>query len=121
MSVAATAKPKMSDAEVVEAYLTASMIPDPDAAAAFAQDHRLSKTSLSALCADRRVLEEIAASVAQANTQLSVPEQIRRWTLLNCHWPPGGEELTPTIKLKRNSIAAKYAAIIADLYQDHHD
>ena len=40
MSVAAKAEPKnaakgMSDAEVVEAYLTASMIPDPEAAAAY--------------------------------------------------------------------------------------
>ena len=40
MTVAATAGPKnagqeMSDAEVVEAYLTASIIPDPDAAAAY--------------------------------------------------------------------------------------
>src|ERR1700754_3355077 len=35
MSVAAKAEKKMSDAEVVEAYLTASMIPDPDAASAF--------------------------------------------------------------------------------------
>ena len=102
-------------------YNVALLVLDPDAAAAFAQGHRLSDTSLSALCADRRVLEEIAAGVAQANTQLSVPEQIRRWTLLNCHWPPGGEELTPTTKLKRDSIAAKYAAIIEDLYQDHHD
>ena len=34
----AAAKPEarpMSDAEIVEAYLTASMIPDPDAAAAY--------------------------------------------------------------------------------------
>ena len=36
MSVAAEAELEgMSDAEVVEAYLTASMIPDPDAAAAY--------------------------------------------------------------------------------------
>ena len=40
MSVAAKAEPKndvkgMSDAEVVEAYLTASMIPDPEAASAY--------------------------------------------------------------------------------------
>ena len=36
MSVAAKAEPKkLSDAEIVEAYLTASMIPDPDAAAAY--------------------------------------------------------------------------------------
>src|SRR5258708_29450735 len=36
MSVAAKAETKaLSDAEIVEAYLTASMIPDPDAAAAY--------------------------------------------------------------------------------------
>jgi hypothetical protein len=36
MSVAARTEPhKLSDAEVVEAYLTASMIPDPDGAAAY--------------------------------------------------------------------------------------
>src|SRR2546429_2082526 len=36
MSIAAKAEPKrMSDAEVVEAYLTASMIPDPEAASAY--------------------------------------------------------------------------------------
>jgi long-subunit acyl-CoA synthetase (AMP-forming) len=100
-------------------YNVALLVLDPDAAAAFAQAHRLSDTSLSTLCADRRVLEEIAAGVAHANTQLSLPEQIRRWTLLDCHWPPGGEELTPTIKPKRDCITAKYAAIIEDLYQDH--
>ena len=36
--MSAAAKPEisqMSDAEIVEAYLTASMIPDPDAAAAY--------------------------------------------------------------------------------------
>jgi long-subunit acyl-CoA synthetase (AMP-forming) len=63
------------------------------------------------------VLEEIAAGVAHANTQLSLPEQIRRWTLLDCHWPPGGEELTPTIKPKRDCITAKYAAIIGSSQQ----
>ncbi|MGY3447049.1 hypothetical protein ACVW17_007050 [Bradyrhizobium sp. USDA 4473] len=36
MSVTATADARpLSDAEIVEAYLTASMIPDPDAAAAY--------------------------------------------------------------------------------------
>src|SRR3981081_2155567 len=35
MSVAAKTEAKLSDAEVVEAYLTASMVPDPDRAAAY--------------------------------------------------------------------------------------
>jgi long-chain acyl-CoA synthetase len=31
-------------------------------------------------------------------------------------WLPGGEELTPTMKLKRRPIAEKYAAEIDALY-----
>jgi long-subunit acyl-CoA synthetase (AMP-forming) len=31
-------------------------------------------------------------------------------------WEPGGEEVTPTMKLKRKPIAAKYAAQIEELY-----
>jgi long-subunit acyl-CoA synthetase (AMP-forming) len=33
-------------------------------------------------------------------------------------WLPGGEELTPTMKLKRKSIESKYAAQIERLYRD---
>jgi long-chain acyl-CoA synthetase len=31
-------------------------------------------------------------------------------------WPPGGDELTPTMKLKRRPIAEKYAVEIEELY-----
>ena len=100
-------------------YNVALLLLDPDAAAAFASRRRLPDSSLSALCTHPRVLEEIAAGVARANAQLSLPEQIQRWTLLDCQWLPGGDELTPTMKLQRRPIAAKYAATIEALYQAH--
>lgn len=31
-------------------------------------------------------------------------------------WEPGGDEITPTMKLKRQAITAKYAGIIGSLY-----
>jgi long-chain acyl-CoA synthetase len=98
-------------------YNVALLVLDPDAAAAFADHHQLPDTSLSALCADPRVLEDVAAGVARANAQLSLPEQIQRWTLLDTQWLPGGDELTPTMKLQRRPIMAKYAAAIEVLYQ----
>jgi long-subunit acyl-CoA synthetase (AMP-forming) len=97
-------------------YNVALLVLDPDAAAAFAERHRLADTSLTAQRADRRVLEEVAAGVARANAQLSLPEQIQRWTLLEAQWLPGGDELTPTMKLQRRFITAKYAAAIEALY-----
>ena len=52
----------------------------------------------------------------RANSHLSRVEQIKRFTILPCDWPPAGDELTPTMKLKRKPIAAKYAAEIEALY-----
>jgi long-chain acyl-CoA synthetase len=44
------------------------------------------------------------------------PRRDRR--LLTEEWLPGGEELTPTMKLKRKPIAEKYASLIERLYSD---
>jgi long-subunit acyl-CoA synthetase (AMP-forming) len=33
-------------------------------------------------------------------------------------WEPGGDEITPTMKLKRAPIAAKYADVIESLYAE---
>src|SRR4051794_31433045 len=67
--------------------------------------------------ADPALLEEIAAAVERANAQLSRVEQIKRFKVLGLDWEPGGDELTPTMKLKRKPIAEKYAAEIDALYR----
>ena len=36
----------------------------------------------------------------------------RAWTLLDQEWPPGGDEVTATMKLRRSVIADKYASVI---------
>ena len=43
-------------------------------------------------------------------------EQIKKFTVLPTDWAPGGDELTPTMKLKRKPIAEKYADEIEALY-----
>jgi long-chain acyl-CoA synthetase len=59
---------------------------------------------------------QVQAAVARANEQLSRVEQIKRYELLSEEWLPGGDELTPTMKLKRKPIAEKYGATIERLY-----
>ncbi|MBV9422416.1 MAG: hypothetical protein JOZ98_05880 [Solirubrobacterales bacterium] len=61
-------------------------------------------------------LSEVSAGVERANAHLSRVEQIKRFKVLPCDWPPAGDELTPTMKLKRKPIAEKYAAEIEELY-----
>jgi long-subunit acyl-CoA synthetase (AMP-forming) len=62
------------------------------------------------------VRAEIDRAIAAANEHLSRVEQIKRYALLPDEWPPGGDELTATMKLRRKPIAAKYADRIAALY-----
>jgi long-subunit acyl-CoA synthetase (AMP-forming) len=59
---------------------------------------------------------EIAAAIRRANAQLSRPEQIKKFRVLETEWEPGGDELTPTLKLRRRSIEQKYAIEIDALY-----
>ena len=54
--------------------------------------------------------------ISRARFQTCQVEQIKRHVLLPREWLPGGDELTPTMKLRRKPIAAKYAAEIAALY-----
>ena len=65
---------------------------------------------------DPEVAAEIERAVAAANERLSRVEQIKRFHVVAGEWLPGGDELTPTMKLKRKPIAAKYASEIEQLY-----
>ncbi len=65
---------------------------------------------------DPAVVTEIAQAVETANARLSRVEQIKRYELLSGEWVPGGEELTPTMKLKRRPIERKYEDEIEALY-----
>ena len=80
-------------------YVTALIVLDPEAAADI-QDAR----------------ELVKAAVAKGNSKLARVEQVKRFLIVDAAWQPGGDELTPTMKLKRKPIAQKYAAQIEKLY-----
>jgi long-chain acyl-CoA synthetase len=76
----------------------------------------LAKTSGGSSLSPDALHGVIAAAVEAANAALSRVEQVKRFAILDAEWPPGGDELTPTMKLKRKPIHAKYAAEIERLY-----
>jgi long-subunit acyl-CoA synthetase (AMP-forming) len=65
---------------------------------------------------DAEVVARVQEEVDAANAHLSRVEQIKRFRLLSAEWLPGGDELTPTMKLKRRPIAEKYSDEIDGLY-----
>jgi long-chain acyl-CoA synthetase len=86
-------------------YNVALITLDPDVAPAFRQQH-----------GEEGVLTEVARGVEAANEQLARVEQIKKYKVLDQEWQPGGDELTPTMKLKRKPIFEKYAKAIEELY-----
>jgi len=99
-------------------YNVALIVLDPDACAAYAAGHDLPSSAAADLCADPGVREAVEVAVAEVNSQLSRIEQIKRFAILPVDWEPGGDELTPTMKLKRKPIAEKYAGVIEGLYAE---
>ena len=62
------------------------------------------------------VQAEVQRGVDAANEQLARVEGIKKFKVLDEEWLPGGDELTPTMKLKRKPIFEKYAGEIERLY-----
>jgi long-subunit acyl-CoA synthetase (AMP-forming) len=96
-------------------YNVALLVLDPDGAAAFARARGLAADP-AALATAPEVLAELDRAIEAANGHLSRVEQVKRFALLAEEWLPGGDELTPTMKLRRKPIAQKYAARIEALY-----
>jgi long-subunit acyl-CoA synthetase (AMP-forming) len=97
-------------------YNTALIVLDADFAPAWAGKQGIDSTSLESLATDGRVREAVQEGVDKANETLARPEQIKKFTIVPGDWLPGGDELTPTMKLKRKPIAEKYAAEIEAMY-----
>ena len=86
-------------------YNVALITLDPDVAPAFEQGKGRDA-----------LLAEVERGVGAANEQLARVEQIKKYRLLDDDWQPGGDELTPTMKLKRKPIHEKYSREIDELY-----
>jgi long-subunit acyl-CoA synthetase (AMP-forming) len=98
------------------AYNTALVVLDSDYAPAWAESRGLGRRGLDELSHDPAVRAEVQAGVDRANERLSRVEQVKRFTILPSEWLPGGDELTPTMKLKRKPIAEKYRTLIEEMY-----
>jgi long-chain acyl-CoA synthetase len=114
-----TASPLIGQAAVIgdrRSYNTALIVLDADFAPAWAGQHGIEDTSLEALARDDQVRAAVAEGIEAANARLARVEQIKKFHIVEGDWLPGGDELTPTMKLKRKPIDQKYAAEIEALY-----
>ncbi len=97
-------------------YNTALIVLDADFAPVWAAQNGLEGRTLEQLAAEPSVVAAVQADVEKANQRLARVEQIKKFHVVTGDWPAGGDELTPTMKLKRKPIATKYAAAIERMY-----
>jgi long-subunit acyl-CoA synthetase (AMP-forming) len=97
-------------------YNTALITLDPDFAPVWASKNGLEGKSLEELASDEKMIAAIQAGIDEANAKLARVEQIKKFKIIPGDWTPGGDELTPTMKLKRKPIAEKYGSEIDELY-----
>jgi long-subunit acyl-CoA synthetase (AMP-forming) len=97
-------------------YNTALIVLDSDFGPAWAAQNGITETDLPSLARDERVRAAVQKGVDAANEKLARVEGIKKFVLVEGDWLPGGDEITPTMKLKRKPIAAKYANEIEAFY-----
>jgi long-subunit acyl-CoA synthetase (AMP-forming) len=97
-------------------YNVALIVLDPDYAPSWAAKNGLDGKSLEELASEEKLIAAVQEGVDEANAKMARVEQIKKFKVLPAEWAPGGDELTPTMKLKRKPIAEKYSDEIEELY-----
>jgi long-chain acyl-CoA synthetase len=96
-------------------YLVALLTLDPEEAVTYAKEHGLPEDP-EALAANDRVRAAIQQHIDRINERFARVEQVKKFRILPRDLSQESGELTPTMKVKRNVVADKYAGEVESLY-----
>jgi long-chain acyl-CoA synthetase len=97
-------------------FVAALVVLDPEVAPAWFRERGIDGGSLAELAADPRAHDELQREVDAVMSRFSTAERVRKIEILADEWLPDSDELTPTSKLKRRGILAKYQEQVEALY-----
>ncbi len=112
--------PVVSQAVVVgdrRKFMTALFTLDPEKVKSEAQAAGSAATNAKEASKCDKFKAHFQKQVDQVNTTLARVQTIKKWTILPEELSIEGEELTPTMKLKRRIIYSKYAPEIEEMYK----
>ena len=89
---------------------------DPDTAPAWARQQGIEFTTMRELADHPDVIAEVERGVEEVMEPFSHAERVKKVKVLGEEWLPDSEMLTPTSKLKRRGILARYSDEIEALY-----
>ena len=99
-------------------FVSALISPAIDPLKAWCQEKNINFTSLEEVLKNKTVLDYYQNIIETLNKQLGKVEQVKKFALVPDVWGVETGELTPTMKLKRRVVTAKYEQIIENLYKD---
>src|SRR5918994_1496823 len=99
-------------------FVSAILVLDPEHAAAWARKHGKEGATTVDLAGDPELRAEVQAGLDEVNKQFAQAAQIKRVTLVGQEWLADSDVLSPTSKLKRRGINARYGAEIEAMYAD---
>ena len=118
-----TLQPEIAQAMVYgdkKPYLVAVIVPDPDAASAWARAHAKAAgpavADLAALAGDAQFHDHVSKAVERVNLGLSQIERVRRFVLAKDAFSTENGMLTPSMKIRRHVIRGTYGEALEGLY-----
>jgi len=99
-------------------FLSALIVPDFEKLGAFAKQNGITAKGSAELVANEKVKEFMNQEVERATPGLAPYEKIKRIILLDRDFEIEKEEITPTLKVKRNIIEERYKDLIEEIYRE---
>jgi long-chain acyl-CoA synthetase len=99
-------------------FISALLAPNFAALEAWAQQQGIAAKTRAELVADMQVIALYGGIVREVNGDLANFETMKRFRVVAEEWTQESGELTPSMKLKRRVITARYSAVIEELYAD---
>ena len=97
-------------------FLTAVLTLDVEAASAYARDHGISGDTAAELADNPQLRTVLEGRVEQVNQRLAPYESIKKFVIAREDFTEASNELTPTLKVKRQVVTQKYQTELDQLY-----
>ncbi|MHC1706213.1 MAG: long-chain fatty acid--CoA ligase [Bacteroidales bacterium] len=98
-------------------YAAALIVPNFEYLKAWCKIKEIPYTTDGEMAKSPIIRKRYIKEVDELNQSLGATEQIRKFELMTCDWTIAGEELTPSLKLRRANIFNKYKILIDSLFE----
>jgi long-chain acyl-CoA synthetase len=100
-----------------KSFITALITLNKDETEAHARANNIECKNFAGLTRKKEIRRLVDDMVGKTNSRISTSEQIKKYAILERDFLPQLDELTPTMKLKRNIIPEKFRSVSEAFYE----